>query len=109
MDGPTPGMVCSSSTIRARRAGFFAFMASSHRMKAHTIALDVDELSEVAHAVRKLRLGNRDGSAVVRGTRERARKVLAGAQVHDAALARGLVAIASHDAARNAVALGGET
>src|SRR5438128_12672017 len=97
MDGPTPGIACSSSRdFLALRRG--AFMSLGHRMKADTIALAVDELREVAHAIGKRRLGNGHTSARCGNARELHREVLSGAQVHHAACAR-LVSIRGHDRA----------
>src|SRR5258708_6332625 len=69
------------------------------RVETDTVALAVDELGEVAHAVGKLRLGNRDRAAIGGRARERSGEILSRAEIHHAALARGLVSVGLHDAA----------
>src|SRR5438105_2422675 len=83
MLGPTPGMDCNSSFPRLpsfprRRESrprpapnVVALISSLHRMKAHTVALAVDEMRVEPHALGKRGLGCRDLAAGFRGPLER--------------------------------------
>src|SRR5450631_3699732 len=93
MEGPTPGIVCSSSVIR---------------MNAHTIALAVDEVSIESHSRGQRGLGQDHLATRLRHPRERPVESALRLQVDDAAAAAGLVALALDDAARHRRLLGGK-
>src|SRR5260221_12489723 len=110
IEGPIPGTTCSSfaRVLAGRVLRFTVFFihsspASPHRMKAHTVALAVDELREEPHAFGKLGFRNGDITADGLHARELHGEVAARVEVHDAPLGRGLVTLARHDGAGDAL------
>src|ERR1700682_5792566 len=77
-------------------------------MKAHTIALAIDEMREEPHSRRERRLGRGDLPSRGLDPRERAVQIGLRAEVYDTAVRARLVFISRHDASGHGVALVGK-